>query len=120
MDLHDNKFIQNISLTISKGRQSISYQEVLRYNKVNQKLKIEILSDSYLEQSYARVHLWSGTKWELIHAIPYSLMKTPCKLIYNETNNHNDVTAETLMKNNKNSFMKDRNTLFDIAKNIIL
>lgn len=120
MDLHDNKFIQNISLTISKGRQSISYKEVLKHKKTNKKLKIEILSDSYLEQSHARVHLWSGEKWELIHSIPYSSMKTPCKLIYNGSNNHNDITEKALMQHNKHSFIKDRNTLFEIAENIII
>ena len=47
-------------------------------------------------------------------------MKTPSKLIYNEKNNHDDVTKETLMKNNKDKFIADRNNLFHIAKNIIL
>ncbi len=120
MNIYDNDFIKNISLTVSKGTQSISYKEILRHNDLNQKLKIEIQSDSCLEQSHAHIHLWSGTKWELIHAIPYSSMKTPCKLIYNGTNNHNDITEKQLIENNKDIFVNDRNNLFYTALAIII
>src|SRR5574344_1874649 len=63
-----------------KGSQSISFRENYKLN--NSKIKLEIKSDSYDQQCYARAYILKDEKWELIYSIPYSVMSTPKGLCY--------------------------------------
>lgn len=57
--------------------------KVSQADGVNQHtLQIEIRSDSYQNQCYARVKRWDGEKWQLVHFIPNADMKTPKGLAY--------------------------------------
>ena len=60
--------------------QSINYREIYMLGKT--KIKLELKSDSYNEQSYATAYALDGLEWKLIYSIPYSQMKTESKLIY--------------------------------------
>jgi len=66
---------KTIDKQFGPGGQSVYFVEVVALGP--ERLRIEIRSDSYMEQSYARVSLFSGGKWQLVHSILPSLMKTP-------------------------------------------
>ena len=63
-----------------KGTQSINFREI--YKLAEKKIKLEIESDSYDMQCYARAYILKNEKWELIYSIPYSQMKTSKGLCY--------------------------------------
>lgn len=69
-----------IETIISKGHQDRTYRQIYKQN--NLKLKIEIKSDSYRRQCYAHAYALDGLEWKLIYSIPYSEMKTPEGLYY--------------------------------------
>ena len=58
-----------------KGSQSVNFREIYRLEE--KKIKLEIKSDSFDMQCYARAYILKDEKWELIYSIPYSEMKTP-------------------------------------------
>jgi len=58
-----------------KGSQSVNFREI--YKLEEKRIKLEIKSDSYDQQCYARAYILKDEKWELIYSIPYSEMKTP-------------------------------------------
>lgn len=62
------------------GSQSISRREIYMLGKT--KIKLELKSDSYDMQCYAKAYALDGLEWKLIYSIPYSQMKTGAKLIY--------------------------------------
>ncbi len=61
-------------------RQSVSYVEI--YKKNDRKIKIEIKSDSYLDQCYARGSVFDGVQWHHVYNIPPSAMSTQKALAY--------------------------------------
>jgi hypothetical protein len=63
--------IENI---IFLGSQSLNLREIYKLN--DRKIKLEIKSDAYDMQSYARAYILKDEKWEQIYSIPYSQMKT--------------------------------------------
>ena len=67
----------------SRGTQSVNYVKIIE-NAEGTKIKIDIKSDSYDFQSYARVSAFSPTdlKWNTISSIAFSEMKTPAQLYY--------------------------------------
>lgn len=70
-----------ITKTISKGSQDIIYKEVFEVD--NRKLNIEIKSDSYNDQCYARISVLKPDEgWYVLHSIHYSQMKTKSELYY--------------------------------------
>ena len=74
--------VETIDRTISKGRQSVLYQEVFKIG--DNSLKIEIKSDSYDFQCSAKVS-WldrNERKWNVLHNIHHGSMKTPNELCY--------------------------------------
>ncbi len=75
-----------------KGTQSINFREI--YGLENKKIKLEIKSDSYDMQCYARAYILKDEKWELIYSIPYSEMNTPNGLSHYATYRHKASAAE--------------------------
>lgn len=72
--------------------QSLSYREL--YKLKNKKIKLEVKSDSYHNQCYARAYVLKDDEWVLIYSIPYSLMQTPEGLIYHKEYKNNPSQAE--------------------------
>jgi hypothetical protein len=87
-----------------KRSQSLDYVEVLVLGR--DRIRIEIRSDSYKEQCYARCKLWSGGQWQLIHNIMPQEMTTPSELVYKKTAAEND-------------FLKDRTRLLNVAEQVL-
>lgn len=86
--------IEKICYTSSS--QSISYREIYQLN--DKKIKIEIKSDSYHNQCYARVSVLKDDDWNIIYTIPYSLMRTPEGLAYKNDYKNKPETAEANFK----------------------
>lgn len=72
--------IKTIDREIACGRQDVNYFEVVEYS--GEKLRIEIKSDSYLSQCFARIMIWSDRKWNFVDSIHHNNMSTPEKLVY--------------------------------------
>jgi len=70
---------KNKEITIEKiaykGSQSVNFREI--YKLENKRIKLEIKSDSFDMQCYARAYILKDEKWEIIYSIPYSEMQTP-------------------------------------------
>ena len=64
--------------TVAKTGQSVNAEWIIREG--TRVFRFKIRSDSYAEQSFAIAELWSGSKWEAVYSIPYSLMETPFSL----------------------------------------
>ena len=79
-----------------KGSQSISFREIYKLDE--KRIKLEIKSDSYDQQCYARAHILKDEKWEPIYSIPYSEMITPKGLCYHVTYRNNAMAAEKEFK----------------------
>ena len=79
-----------------KGSQSISFREIYKLDE--KRIKLEIKSDSYDQQCYARAYILKDEKWEPIYSIPYSEMNTPKGLCYHVTYRSNAVSAEKEFK----------------------
>lgn len=84
------------------GQQSINFKEI-RESDDGTKILIEIKSDSYDFQSYARLSAFSPTelKWNQIGSIHYSEMNTPSKLCYSvqmQRKEHPSVLAPQFQK----------------------
>ena len=79
-----------------KGSQSISFREIYKLDE--KRIKLEIKSDSYDQQCYARAYILKDEKWEPIYSIPYSEMNTPKGLCYHVTYRSNAVAAEKEFK----------------------
>ena len=75
-----------------KGSQSISFREIYKLDE--KRIKLEIKSDSYDQQCYARAYLLKDEKWEPIYSIPYSEMNTPNGLSHHVTYRHKASAAE--------------------------
>jgi hypothetical protein len=107
-----------LSKSICKTGQSIDYKEILKLD--DKKIKITIKSDSYSFQSYARIELWNGEKWNMIDSIPHGNMNTPIELVYQPKNQPGNLTPSILLKNNFCHFEKDRDYLFGMAQEIVM
>lgn len=76
--------------------QAIHYREIYEYKKL--KIKIDIESDSWVQQCYARASVLDGLKWNIIYTIPKSEMKTETGLIYALPYRNNVAAAEPEFK----------------------
>ena len=79
-----------------KGTQSINFREIYKLDE--KKIKLEIKSDSYDMQCYARAYILKDENWELIYSIPYSEMNTPNGLSHHVTYRSNASVAEKEFK----------------------
>lgn len=66
--------IETIQREVFQGRQSWNLKHVLRFR--SHQLLVEVKRDSYDFQSYARIKLFDGYKWNLLANIPYANMKS--------------------------------------------
>nr|QIM10485.1 hypothetical protein PlAlph_3770 [uncultured Alphaproteobacteria bacterium] len=73
----NENFIESI---VYFGSQSVTGQIIYQLN--GRTIKLEIKSDSFAVQSYAKVCVFDGTVWNDLYAILYSLMQTPHELFY--------------------------------------
>ena len=62
------------------GHQSIYHREL--YELGNVKIKLELNSENYERQCYARAYALEGLEWKLIYSIPYTEMKTQRDIYY--------------------------------------
>ncbi|HSA05706.1 MAG TPA: hypothetical protein P5556_00845 [Candidatus Gastranaerophilales bacterium] len=60
--------------------QSLVYRELYILN--NKKIKLEIKSDSYRNQCYARTYVLKDDEWNILYNVPYAEMETKEGLIY--------------------------------------
>lgn len=79
-----------------KGSQSINFREIYKLDE--KRIKLEIKSDSYDQQCYARAYILKDEKWELVYSIPYSEMNTPKGLCYHVIYRSNAAAAEKEFK----------------------
>lgn len=61
-------------------RQAVNYVEI--YKKNDCKIKVEIKSDSYLDQCYAKGSVFDGKQWNHVYNIPSTQMDTQKGLVY--------------------------------------
>lgn len=52
------------------------------YTLKGRKVRLDLCSDSYEIQCYAKAYVFNNLQWELIYCIPHALMKTPAELAY--------------------------------------
>ena len=79
-----------------KGSQSVNFREIYKLDE--KRIKLEIKSDSYDQQCYARAYILKDEKWEQIYSIPYSEMNTPKGLCYHVTYKSKATAAEAEFK----------------------
>lgn len=72
------KIIEDI--TYSSSNQSISRRIIYEFK--NYKIMLELKSDSYKKQCYAKASALDGLEWRSIYSIPHSEMRTPEGLCY--------------------------------------
>ena len=78
--------------TYESSNQSISYREIYKYKEYC--IKLEIKSDSYKVQCYAKASVLANSNWNVIYTIPYSEMKTRSELSYYPDYRNNASAAE--------------------------
>jgi hypothetical protein len=96
---------KQIELSIAAGRQDVKYKLIGQLGEY--KIKIEIRSDSYAFQCYARVYVWKDLEWSFIDSIHHAGMSTKSGLVY--TSDPEDATQ----------FKHDKDKLIDIATKIL-
>lgn len=84
---------------ISKGRQSVTYTEIMHYG--DHRLRLVIKRDFYDFQSFARVQRWNGTKWEFVDNIAYANMKSQASTYANVTNDNFKADRDELLRRTK-------------------
>jgi len=84
------------SITYLSSSQSLSCREI--YVQQGKRIKLDIKSDSYRNQCYARAYVLKQDEWNLIYSIPYSLMQTQDSLAYHSEYKNNPKLAETKFK----------------------
>lgn len=83
-------------ITYKNDGQSIRHREIYEYK--NLKIKLELESDSYDIQCYARASVLDGLKWNIIYTIPHAEMKTEKGLAYKIPYRNNGSAAESEFK----------------------
>jgi hypothetical protein len=92
------------------GSQSVNYTEI--YSKNDKKIKIEIKSDAYQSQSYARGSVFDGAKWQPVYNIPSSQMHTEVGLIYTNCKQKPEIAASAMAKDIAEVIEKTEKILF--------
>jgi len=96
-------------------RDDVVYNEVLvcRLSHHERKLKVKIKSNPYDFQSSAAISHWTGEKWESIHTIIPTDMKTRPGLCYRKWHIPTDQSRL------ENEFQDDRNELLRVASAVL-
>lgn len=86
----------------STGTQSASLSKIIESDS-GLKIRVDIKSDSYDYQSYARVSVFNklGLQWNIIDTIPFSNMKTPPKLYYQVKQQNPTILAQYFSEDSK-------------------
>ena len=71
---------KTIEVVTYGGHQSIYHREL--YELGNVKIKLELNSEDFARQCYARAYALDGLEWKLIYSIPYPEMKTNRSIYY--------------------------------------
>ena len=105
-----NKLLHNaakhvVHTDITKLRDDVHFTQLLVVQ--DQRLRVDIRSNAYKEQSYSRVDYWNGTKWTEVWTLAGEVQSTSHGLTYKQ--NWNDL----------HHFMMDRNKLFVIACEVL-
>ena len=79
-------------ITFYKDTQSIGHREIYEHNGI--KIKLELESDSFEQQCFAKAYALDGLKWNEIYSIPFIEMKTPKGLSYQSQYINKESTAE--------------------------
>jgi hypothetical protein len=99
-----------IDKSISTDSQDVRYYEIISID--GKKLKMEIRSNSFKHQCHAYVYsledTGSGIKWNIVHSIAATVMKTPEKLCY-----------KSGVTDYENYFTADRNDLVRVASALL-
>lgn len=103
-------------ITFISSNQSISRRIIYSLNDTH-KIKLEVKSDSYKSQCYAKAYLLKDFEWTLIYSIPYALMKTEegieCRIPYSQKYNEKKVSLYS------HKFINDIITLKNKVKEIL-
>ena len=83
-------------ITYKMSSQSIGYREIYEFK--GHKIKIEICSDSFKSQCYARISVLKDLKWSTLYTIPYEEMKTQHELAYKVSYRNDASLAEKEFK----------------------
>lgn len=98
--------MKDISQTITKAGQRATLVEVLRLS-AKIVVRIDIESDSYLEQCSAQIRLWTPKGWMMVHTIAAHSMKTGSGVAYKP--NGPELA----------SFAEDREELLSVARAVL-
>lgn len=77
------------------------------------KLRIEICSDSYAFQCYARIERWDGSQWQEVEHVHHGNMETPNSLAYAARGPEGEEAQWQ-------KFEHDRDTLLEAAAEVLL
>jgi hypothetical protein len=104
--------VKSKMVEFGKGKQSIDFVEIVSIG--SDKCKIEIRSDSYKFQCYARIKIFNPIEkaWNALADIHHSQMNTREGLVYEPQYQTSRVSAST-------EFDLDRNALIERAKLIL-
>jgi hypothetical protein len=94
-----------IDVTVTKSGQAAYFTELL--TPFEHRLRVSIKSDTYAEQSDARIERFDGSRWHEVWTIQPGAMKTPSSLVYSQTLSAGD-------------FKDDRDLLVERAITILL
>ena len=97
-------------ITYKMSSQSIGYREIYKFK--GHKIKIEICSDSFKSQCFAKISLLKDLEWSTLYTIPYEEMQTPNELVY-KVNYRNDASLA------ESEFKQDILRLKDIANELL-
>lgn len=104
--------MKTIKKQISKGKQDLQLDEILQLDN-NNTIRINIKSDPYISNCYARIYVWADTKeWSLIDSIHPDNMQTEHEISFS--------VLDTDYKNYFHLFSNDRKSLIDVAKKVLL
>ena len=90
----------------SRQGQDVTYQELILLDS-GMRLRVDIRSNAYLEQSWARILMWSGRTWQEVWSIPCGQMQTKQALYVQR----GPVSVD--------EFAKDRDELLKVARVVV-
>lgn len=98
----------------SLGTQSANLTKIIK-SEAGLKIKIDIKSDAYDFQSFARVSVFnqSELKWNVISSIPFANMNTPTKLFYSINRSENPAILTDKFQKDVEILIKEAEAILD-------